>query len=679
VIEHYEEDFPNRILKEFRKDYGGGFLPHMINIEARMYKITGDEAYAHRASEIVSRFLSGGYVAQNGNMGSFNLGQVLGGYNILREGGFLSPEDQKFMDQLTINFAEQCLTVKPRGGGRDAWNHIVIDAAVVIDIAQTFKDHPNAGKWLEWAQVIMEQSFNKPPCEDSTNYTPIWFLYTLRAAELLGKTPEFYTWPYTKYYFQYLRDLIAPTGRLPDTGDTGTMGADWFMLLPTLERGAAVYRDGTYKKAAHMLFQFISQYTPVFGGDLGYTPSKELIDLHEGIAKEFIDKGGWYASVADSKPLRPERVINLRADAAVRFASYFILSYLWADDTVQEEPIPERSVLYERRALLKDTRDGEDSYMLLGLEDWTTVHGQAEGNAINFLCHGGSTLLDESGYTGFWHARYHNTVLWKEGVSDKPFDYAWETPGSMIFTSSRPPQKRAQVPIFKETENITVARSVLEPFQRTVVRGKRCYYVFDYLNVKGPQTAACLYHTEKIAEEGSNSLRTRIDLMLNGSGYFSKACNPPNMDLALIFPSAKLIGSRKEIRADSDQIVVYQALSGEFPQGIAFSSVLYPVRRYEPYLGVAATTKALETTAYPLTDGLRMSIDGEDLYVCNKNSSSVDMARYGDIETDADILYLRAGAGKLSFSAINVSKIKYKDKTILSAEKKRDVFETIIE
>jgi hypothetical protein len=105
----------------------------------------------------------------------------------------------------------------------------------------------------------------KPTVEDAMNYTPIWFLYTIRAAEFLGLNQDFFAYPYTRYYFQYLRDLIAPTGQLPDFGDT-SLFEDWVKTLAILEKAASVYRDGTYKTAAHKLFQYMSSCGPLFGG-----------------------------------------------------------------------------------------------------------------------------------------------------------------------------------------------------------------------------------------------------------------------------------------------------------------------------------------------------------------------------------------------------------------------------
>ena len=55
ILEHYDADFPNRIVQEFpfNAQSRGGFVGHLVNAWAQMYRATGDARYAHRARDLM--------------------------------------------------------------------------------------------------------------------------------------------------------------------------------------------------------------------------------------------------------------------------------------------------------------------------------------------------------------------------------------------------------------------------------------------------------------------------------------------------------------------------------------------------------------------------------------------------------------------------------------------------
>jgi len=694
ILEHYETEFPNRVEREFFQQTQalGGFVGHLVNAWAQMHRITGDNQYAQRAKELLlywSRYPAFNPPGEKAKLsvGPFVGCMLVGGLKVLRDNGFLTAEEEApvwscIYDMVNVLVDPYVKQGKEKVLERShAWNHPTMDMTLAVETAQIFPEHPDASKWMEWGRLVLDQSFNKPTVEDATNYTPIWFLHTIRAAELLGLTEEFYAYPYTRYYFQYLRDLIMPTGQLPDFGDTSTFG-DWTKTVAILEKAATVYRDGTYKTAAHRLFQFMAQYGPMFGGETNHTPTDDMMKFIEAQYQEMKAKGGWYASVADVNPYVPEKITLARAQCAVQEASFLLLAYQWADDDVPEAPIPARDVLYERRAILKNGWSQEDSYLLFGLEDWTRVHGHGEGNAINYFSKGSTILLHEGCY-GHRQEIFHNTVVWKDGLSDKPFDYIWGK-GYTFFIEPRPPERRAKVPIFEPMHNTAFLRSRLDQFQRTLVKAGEAVYVFDYLDIRGYYSAACLYHTEKIVEQAGNYYRTRIGNVFSSSypGYFWNCENPGDGELLIVFPKAKATGVKKEIRAETDAYVVYQTLSENLLEGVAFSSILVPVRRTEPSIKIALKTDTLQTQSegqgvYPKADGVKLTFNGETVHVCCKNVAGLGLVTYGDVESDADVLYLIVSSSGVQVSAVNASIIKFKGQTILDSKEKRGRFEDV--
>jgi len=691
ILDYYDVDFPNRITQEFHFNAQqlGGWVGHLVNAYAQMYKITCDVKYANRARELLlywSRYPAFNPPGEKTKLsvGPFIGCMLVGGLKILRDNGFVTREEEAPLWSCIYDMVNSLVDPYVKQGKEKvlershAWNHPTMDMTYAMETAQIFPDHPDASKWMEWGKLLLDQSFNKPTVEDSTGYTSVWFIHTIRAAEFLGLTQGFYAYPYTRYCFQYLRDLIMPTGQMPDFGDAAF--GDWARNVALYEKAASVYRDGSYKTAAHRLFQFMAPYGPVFGGETNYVPSEDFWDWSRKVSMEERAAGGWYAQVAGPPDPResfgPDHVMMERAWRIAEETSFLILAYLWADDDVAEEPIPARSQLYERRAILRDSWNQEDSYLLFGLEDWTRVHGQGEGNALDFLSKGDSVLLYETGYN--WRqARYHNTVIFKEGVSNDPFNYLWEPESPLFMLKVRPPERRAKVPIFEPMHNAVFLRSRLDQFQRTLVKAGEAVYVFDYLDVRGDYSAACLYHTQRVVERGENQFRTRLENFFYCSHVLSFA-NRGDGELLVVFPNAETTGVSKEVRAYTDEYAVYQLLTGSFPEGLAFSSILFPVKRVEPrpYLGIEnLVPKSDGRDVYPHADGVKVSLGEEQVYACSRNTG-LETVEYGDVASDAEVLYLKVKKVGVQVSAVNVSTIRFKGETILAAGEKKGRFES---
>ena len=80
--------------------------------------------------------------------------------------------------------------------------------------------------------------------------------------------------PMTKYYFDYLVQLMTPGGQIVEFGD-GRFGRGytWTWMISVLEKGATVYRDGKMKWAAHRLFEAHVK-------ELGHDADAELVEAY---------------------------------------------------------------------------------------------------------------------------------------------------------------------------------------------------------------------------------------------------------------------------------------------------------------------------------------------------------------------------------------------------------------
>ena len=508
-----EEDFPRRFLDQVRLQglqsiHNSDNLARWACVEAWMYAFTREDAYLQRARELL--LIVVGYIENTPRLlwtytpaddpettaailrvyASFpGSGWHVGGFSnhlgmgdccviLERFGAWRDDRERLRVSEAAARLADYRLqkTSFYHFDNDQRNNRTLTSARGVFRLAQAFADHPDAGRWRDWAIRQFRVNLNARSDEDASSYQSDWFHSILNIIEYLDCGEQEYFSAHHRAYFQHFRDLILPDGSCAAYGDsTGTNSAH----LPILEKGASVFGDGTYKHAAAALFRRTTRDADVARHQLGST--------------RWID------------------------------------AYRWADDDVEPEfPRMESTVTAEGTQILRFGDRNRHSYLSLTANDQTSRtgagHGHVDANAISRWTCNGATFLEDGAYQ--WpDAIFHNRVLWRPGdPPGKIVDYFrprktrphWDPkdPNRKIYARPGPSEGVGEgwhpdaevdtrIEFLVRRPQFTASRSTLGAHQRTTVMDSsgRCV-VFDSLESQDTVAAVCLFHARSIARHG---------------------------------------------------------------------------------------------------------------------------------------------------------------------------------
>ncbi|UCE05140.1 MAG: hypothetical protein JSW07_16180, partial [bacterium] len=214
----------------------------------------------------------------------------------------------------------------------------------------------------------------------------------------------------------------------------------------------------------------------------------------------------------------------------------------------------------------------------------------------------------------------------------------------------------------------------------TYVKNPELFVVFDVFRARVEEffTAANLWHTRRIKARGDHWYDTVYDSLQNLS-------LPTNDHLLILFPQThyRLEGVEKEKRYYQDELLIYQMTGQHFELGqhIGFITVLISHPANETPEKWLDRIKSINTE--PEETGLAIEIqDGKkQIIIGAKQDLRMDMVRdwrrpkytyesgrikYSDLEANGDFLFAIKDGKKLSYTAVNLTKIKYKDKWLLA-------------
>ncbi|HEX9973694.1 MAG TPA: hypothetical protein VGD14_16595, partial [bacterium] len=213
----------------------------------------------------------------------------------------------------------------------------------------------------------------------------------------------------------------------------------------------------------------------------------------------------------------------------------------------------------------------------------------------------------------------------------------------------------------------------------TYVKDPELFVVFDVFKARVEEffTAANLWHTRKIIAQGDHWYDTVYDSLRN-------VALPTDENLLIMFPHThyRLEGVEQEKRYYQDEQVIYQVTGQHFELGqyIGFVTMLIPHSAKESAEKWISRIKLIQSE--PDETGLAIEIiDGtKQIIVAAKRDLRMDMVRdwrrpkytyesgrikYGDFETNGDFLFATIEGKKLNYTAVNLTKIKYKDRWLL--------------
>jgi len=320
----------------------------------------------------------------------FQLHAYMNAYLDIKDTGILTEEDVDKVKQSVIRSITP-LIFCPEWG---AHNRSMLRACALVQAAAVVGDIPETRDWIKLADYLAEESMGRWSIEDASHYIPLWLFACIMYAKWRGIEEEYYSKPQTKYYFDYITHLITPEGQIPGFGDAW-FHSDWQIWVACIEKGAAVYKCGKMKSAAHKILQF-------------------------GLKKH-------------------------NGELSPGICNYMAYAYKWGTDDVEmtdidfgtEEVLDE---LVGKKIIFRD----KGSYMLYNFRDEgkygfiprkylrTSIpvkaekmhHGHGDENSIAHLEKDGNILLHESGYreklpNGKYRADlYHNKLVFRDGLKD---------------------------------------------------------------------------------------------------------------------------------------------------------------------------------------------------------------------------------------------------------------------
>lgn len=639
---------------------------HMIRFPSFLYKITGDRKYAEHTREFLLHQSHG-----DAYYTVFALERI-------KNSGLLTKSDIQIIETKILESAERALKYWVEWG---AMNHAT--QSLVNNLAAAMKyfpDHPDYEQWKQKLDINLSASWGMWSIEDSQIYIPAWNKPLMQCAELLGREEEYYAMPQTKYYFDYLVQLMTPGGQIVEFGDGRYgRGYTWTWMISVLEKGASVYRDGKMKWAAHRLFEAHVK-------ELGHDADGELVEAYL-----WADD-----SIAEEIPTDPTRLVleDYVGKKVVfrsgwhRDATYLFLNYM--DDA----PFG---------------IDGKE-YLIntINVEAEKNHHGHADENAICLMMKNGSILLYDSNYRetssagpdGQFRADvFHNKLVVRNDLADPNWRLL-----PFLLDGGRYKFVSTKLMHFRRFKDVDISRTRLTydkmgyQWDRliTYLKEKEWFVIFDIVKIleDGDLTLANLFYTQFIADfDPENPVwydtyyRT-IAAEPNLAPYYAGEVNNLDTRLLMYFPEADSFrcGAEQQRNNVQTEWAVYNARADSFKAGelLIFTTMLIPHSAKKNPAEIVNELSDMKIfhqgngygLQFPSKDGfvqINAMIDLEAEYleenIRPRYNFESGRAEYGDLVTDARYCYIKKYGNVLNYSFYNASRLDFGGRTIFQAEK----------
>ena len=676
-------------------DYVFGYNPpgrilEMATIYAYLFELEGNKEYADRAKAVLLTYgnfikiyrervtkIRFDYEDSVPPLPSiFTTMRYLRPYETLRRFEIFNKSERDKIENWIAQSMDYILRTQEWG----AMNRGMLRAECLAWAVRAVPDYPQAKTWRMLEKSIGDDNWGNWEIEDAMGYNAIWLYSLLGYADALGKMDELFHTPEMYYYAQYYLHLMCPDGMIPDFGDANWRGG-WDRFLVFFEAAAKAYHDPHLKWAATTIARKFVDFDRIDNSGLAYmlldcyrygiddiqpepptTLSEDVMEDVQG--KKIVFRNGW-------EPNSTYLLLNYRdeGDGGLNFRDY-----------------------------LRDT---------IPIEEEKTTHGHSDENSIPLLMKNGSILLHDGGYRDFMPSGpfgayrqdyFHNRLCARQEkiwMGQKQGQYRYQmreaVPGQSVLGflhdagSYRPVRTQKYdfitLPEFDYSRTRVIDDKLGYEWDRviTYVKDPELFVVFDIFKASVVEffTAANLWHTRKIVAQGDHWYDVVYDSLQN-------LALPKNEQLLILFPYThfRLEGVENEKRYYQNEHVIYEMTGQHFELGqhVGFITVLIPHPANEATEQWLSRIKLITTE--PEETGLAIEInDGnKQIIVGAKQDLRMDMIRdwrrpkytyesgriqYGDIETNGDFLFAIKEGNKLSYTAVNLTKIKYKDKWLL--------------
>lgn len=393
-----------RSAREGKNQIKGGFL-YTLPAITTLHAVTNDEKYLHWAKADML-WLVRSAVETDGTVKP-----LLSSFRYLQpfcEAFLYLDQKRQFSTQeIKIIHDQIRASVKTHYSYTD-WggqNRSSVDAAGFYIAAKAIPADNEAGKWTEYGNALMYDSWGSWEIEDASIYTPFWLFYVLTGAETIQRVDELMNFITTKYYFEYYSRLLMPNNMLPDWGD-GDWTHMWCWYVADLVRAGSYYKNGGYLYFAQQLYGYYR--THAAQGDTVY--NFDRTGLHDDAIYCAATALRWLDSsvpVVGYVMNKSEEIVDDLVTKKIAFrndqgkASVFaLLNYrdLGPYGRYQRDYLNQELAAYEEKP----------------------HHGHADENSIIVLMDDETILLADGGYRRSYHDGwradlYHNRIVAREG------------------------------------------------------------------------------------------------------------------------------------------------------------------------------------------------------------------------------------------------------------------------
>ncbi|NOZ61220.1 MAG: hypothetical protein GXO74_06025 [Calditrichaeota bacterium] len=670
-------------------------LLDMATIDAEFFKLTGEAKYAERAKKVLlsygdfRKFYPRWAAKKRPEYANgvpalpdfFTAMRYIRPYDILKKKGLLSKKEQQKIEDLIAHSIDFLFQTQEWG----AMNRAILRGETLAWAIRAIGDHPKMKYWKMYEKALGFDNWGNWEIEDASLYHGIWLYSLIGYADAKNQLSELFETPEMYYYSQYYLNLICPDMMIPDFGDA-LWRSNWHRYLVFFEAAANQLRSPELKWAASQIVDKFMNFDNIKSSGLAYmmldcyrfatddiqpkqptTLSREVME--DIVGKKIVFRNGW-----DEK------------------STYLLLNYRDEGD----------GGLIFRDYL----RDG------IPVEEEKMTHGHADENSIVLLMHNGSVLLHDGGYRDYMPSGpfgayrqdyFHNRLCVRQekiffGQKKGEYRFSPEThpeiPGQSVLdflhNAGSYRRVRTQKIDFLTFEDFDYSRTrVIDDkmgyqWDRTIVyvKNPEMFVVFDVFKAIEEDwfTAANLWHTRKIVAQGEHWYDTKYDSLRN-------VALDSNENLCIYFPKThyRFEQVEKEKRYYQDEWVISQYTGQYFELGqhIGFVTVLIP---HGDDVSPAELVKKIEfVDSGDSGKGMSVKIhdDGRTIHLGIKCDLRMDMVRdyrrpkftyesgkirFAEFESNGDFFYLEKEKDNLSYTVVNVSKIKY-GKRILFSQK----------